>query len=200
MKQSDINCQRYLQSVYQPLQSQSIREKYKINHINETNGEILYPSVSKLLTITPLNSSDVFVDLGSGSGKITLQVFLTSSAQECRGIEIVPQLHQLARLAEQQVRHDLPELFTEDHRLAFINGDFFQTSLTGATVVLVNATCFGQDILYPLGKMLDNTPSIHTVWSTRPLGHLQRLQKKKIIHAECSWSSTLLYLSNESRH
>src|SRR5579863_2582879 len=109
MKQSDLNCQRYLQSIYQPLQDQSTRQKYKVDHINETNGEILYPSVNKLLSITPLTASDIFVDLGSGSGKITLQIFLTTLAQEARGIEIVPQLHQLALQAEQQVRQDLPE-------------------------------------------------------------------------------------------
>lgn len=194
MKQSDINCQRYLQVLYQQPQNQSARQKYHVP-VYETNGELLYPSVHKLLAITPLTPSDIFVDLGSGTGKIVLQVFLTTAAQEARGIEIVPQLHSLSVNVEQQVRQDLPALFTEDHRLRFISGDFFQTPLAGATVVLVNATCFGQDILYPLSKILDNTPTIHTVWSTRPLCQLQRLRTEKIIPIECSWSSSLLYLS-----
>ncbi len=199
MKQSDVNCQQYLRMLFQQTPDQSTRRKHPAANVHETNGEILYPSMHKLFAITPLLPSDVFVDLGSGSGKMVLQVFLTTPAREARGIEIVPSLHRLALNAEQQVRQDFPELFTEDHRLLFINDDFFKTSLMGATVVLVNATCFGQDILYPLSKILDNTPSIHTVWSTRPLCHLQRLRTEKIIPVECSWSSSLAYLSRAPR-
>merc|ERR1711963_964671 len=46
-----------------------------------------------------LGASDTFVDLGSGLGKLVLQVFLTTDVGRAVGIEIIEERHHLASMA-----------------------------------------------------------------------------------------------------
>lgn len=189
MNAADELCQQYLNIVYHNVQSHHAK-----HHIMETSGEILYSGINKLLNITTFTDQDVFVDLGSGVGKIVLQVFLNSPVKKAYGIEIVEESHLRALTAAQKVQTDLIDI--DQRELHFICGDFLKTSLEDTTIALINSTCLNQDVICKLGKVLSDTQSIHTVFTLRPMPTLKRLKFKKTIRIECSWDTVLCYMYN----
>ncbi len=193
----DLRCQQYLTQLYANLPvatASSIFSKQR-QPFTETHGEILFPSMTKLLSIMALTNQDVFVDLGSGIGKITAQVFLQSNVKEAMGIEIVPHLHQQALHAATQLRaQPLHAIDFSKRKLTFLGGDFLELPLTMTTVVFINAICFSQTMLLSLGDIINRTTSIRQVITLRPIINLERLPFKKAIHIECSWDSALCYV------
>lgn len=187
----DINtlCQHYLTVLYHGIHTQRA-----FTNINETYGEIFYAGIDKLLSVMNLSEKDVFVDYGSGLGKVVIQVFLKSLVKEAYGIEISAELHQHAASIAQKTQKDLPEFYNDGRKLTFLQGDFLKTPITTATVALVTATCFTQPLLAALGQVIEHTPSIHTVLSLRPIHTLQRLTFQKTIRIECSWDTALCYV------
>src|SRR3990167_7081695 len=153
----DALCWRYLNLIYQDMHDHSFKK-----NLSETNGEILYASINKLLSLIPLTKEDVFFDLGAGVGKIVLQVFLKTAVKEAAGIELLPELHEKAIIAVQKIQRDLPEFYADNRKLTMIQGSFLDVPFSNATVVLVGATCFPPSLLNALGKIIDKTPSIHT--------------------------------------
>lgn len=199
MSSSTINdrntlCQQYLDIVYHDAGKRATSNFRKANNIAQTNGEILYPAVHKLLSGLSLTESDVFVDLGSGTGKVVTQVFLTSVVKEAHGIELVPELHQRALQAAEKMQLDLPEFFQDERKLTFSEGSFLEVPLHNASVVLINSVCFNQKLLFAIGDLMNASPGIHTVLSLRPIANLQRLSFKKTIRVECSWDTALCYV------
>ena len=187
----DALCQYYLSLLYHEVQRENKPSRTKIS---ESYGEILYAGVDKLLANLPLSNEDIFIDFGSGLGKIVIQVFLKSSIKAAYGIEILPALHEQAEKIAEKLHHDLPEFYAKNRKLEFISGSFLELPFMEATVALINSTCFTQALLNDLGKRIDSSPSIHTVISTRPIRTLERLPFKKSISVECSWDSALFYI------
>lgn len=185
----DTLCQYYLTLLYQ-----DIHIKHASKNINQTYGEIFYNGVDKLLDAMALSEKDVFVDYGSGLGKVVIQVFLKSSVQQAYGIEISTELHQYAADRAQQIEQELPEFYQGGRQLIFLQGDFLKLSVPMPTVALVTATCFTQSLLASLGQIIEQTPSIHTVLSLRPIHTLRRLVFRKTIAIECSWDTSLCYM------
>lgn len=182
-------CQQYLNILYC-----DAHPHYKKQSLAEQQGEILYPSVNKLLSMAELSGQDVFADLGSGIGKLVTQAFLLSPVKEALGIEIVSELHQQAALTAQCLQEELPDFFVDDRKLTFLHGSFLELSIARATVVLICSTCFDQPLLQALGEIINATPGIRMVFSLRPISTLQRLVFKKTVRVECSWDSALCYV------
>ncbi len=184
--------QRYLSVLYseKPLLPLPADQK----QFSQIYGEILPESVDKLLTLFPLTKDDIFVDLGSGTGKIPLQVFLCSEVKESRGIELAVNLHDYAMQVAEQVANDLPDFYKNNRKLNFFCGNFLEFSLSDVTVVWFNSVCFTQDFLNQVSQIIDSNLSIHTVITLRPLCALKRLNFKKAVRIEGSWDSALCYV------
>ena len=191
---SDTNslCYHYLNKVYYAVKQTIVN--HQENALYETYGEILYPSVSYLLTLIEPRVDDIFVDLGSGVGRLVVQVFLTTLVKQAYGIEIVDSLHQQALLARQCLLDEVPDFFANDRQLNFRLGSFLEIPLHAATIAMVCSTCYSLDMTDALGHIINDTASIHTVLSLRPLSTLQRLAFRRAVHVECSWDSALCYL------
>lgn len=187
-KQSHQICEQYLNILYR-----DTAVSFTQANIAETRGEILYGSINKLIPHMQLSEKDVFADLGSGKGKITSQIFLITPVKSAVGIEIVPELHQTAMSVAERIRNDLPHLYDTDREMTFTCGDFLTIPLHHVTVALINSTCFPPSLVDELGVVINNTPSIRSVFSLRPLAALRRLAFRKTIPVECSWDSTLCY-------
>jgi H3 lysine-79-specific histone-lysine N-methyltransferase len=122
----------------------------KVKGKETTYGELLTPFVHKIFQQTGLNSSHVFVDLGSGVGNVVLQAALQTGA-ESWGIEKMPLAASLGskQAAELQARARLWNISLGDIHL--IAGDFLETPeidavLRRADVVLVNNKVFGEKL------------------------------------------------------
>jgi hypothetical protein len=192
--QQEMLCARYLHILYHDMPD--IQVNPPLNHANipETPGEILHQSVSRILTKLRLTEKDVFMDLGSGLGKIVAQVFLQTAVKEAIGIEIVSAFHERALLAAGRLRQELPDFFQNERQLTYLCGSFLELPVNIASVVLINAICFDPFMVRQLGALMESTPNIHTVIALRPLPGLQRLRFQKTLRVECSWDSALCYL------
>lgn len=186
-------CQQYLRILYKNVHAHELSDS-RIRNVSETYGEILYSSVETLLSAISISEQDVLFDLGSGLGKLVIQVFLTSVVKEACGIEIIPELHQQSLNAAQRVQHDLPDFYAGQRKLTFLSGSFLDISLAKASILIIGSPCFSQRILYPLGEIINHTPGIHTVMSLRPIPNLKRLSFRKVLRLECSWDTCLCYI------
>lgn len=189
-KQHEQNIQDYLAIVYQDLPPITAPQSI----LAHTSGEILYPSLNRLFQAISLTPEDILIDLGSGRGNLVLQTFLTQKLKKVVGIEIRSDLHQQALQAWQRVQRDLASCLSTLPEIEFLLGDFLAVSLNEASIALINATCFGPDLMLQLSHKLDNTMGIHTVCSLRPLPWIQRLKCQKIISLQCSWDTALCYI------
>lgn len=190
---TNVLCQHYLQQLYHQAAVHGLHKRQN-KSISETYGEILYPSVAKLLTKMQLTDTDVFADLGSGLGKLVLQAFLTTSVKAAVGIEIIPELHQRALNAAYKVQQDLPAFYAEGREVTFLQGSFLEVSLVKASVILIGSPCFSPKLLASVGTIINRLPRIRLLMSLRPMVNLRRLAFKETLRIEGSWDTSLCYL------
>ncbi|KAF2733608.1 DOT1-domain-containing protein [Polyplosphaeria fusca] len=121
-----------------------------------TYGELLPDFCHTIFNKTGLNSSHVFVDLGSGVGNVVLQSALQTGA-ESWGIEIMPRACKYAaqQADELKVRSRLWNIALGPVKL--LSGDFLESPdvdklLPRADVILVNNKVFGEAVN---GRLLD---------------------------------------------
>ena len=121
-------------------------------------GEITYPSFATILKhIKPYIKRDgVFYDLGSGTGRPVFAAALLSDFSRCRGIELVPELHQeadmhLERYEEKLLaNYSLDDYYTNQRRrqtIEFIQGDILEVDWSDGDVVFANSTCFDRELM-----------------------------------------------------
>lgn len=167
--------------------------KEAVADLSETYGEILPESVEKLLLQLQLKPNDIFLDLGSGLGKMVAQVFMTTEVKESCGIEFVSTLHEQANESAIQLLHKYPASFSGNRKLTFLHGDFMKIKCPGATVVFIASAMMTMATLDALGMMMNEMDEVHTVLTLKPLRTLQRLPFKGTIRIECSWDTALCY-------
>ncbi len=198
IKTDDELYQGYLTKVYQHtkgMTNYSLEEKLQFakEGVCVTYGELLYPSVKKLITYMNLNDADTFLDLGSGNGKCVLQVFMQTPVKKAFGIEANTRLHHQALAVAQNIKQALPFYWEENRDCQFIEANFLHLPWNEATVVYTCSTCFTQELLIAIGDKINITPSIQSVFSLRPLPSLQ-LPLKKVFQVECSWDTALCFM------
>lgn len=192
-KDTQLLCQHYLTILYQNTRGQGVNQRQEKNSA-EKYGEILYESMNALLLDLNMNEEDVFYDLGSGLGKVLVQVFLNTKVRECYGIEVIPELHEQAVAIENRLKKELPEFYADERNIIFKLGSFLHIPLHKATVVLIASPCFTFTLLKALGDIINQTSSIHRVLTLRPLTNLSHFYFEKTSRIECSWDTALCYI------
>ncbi|CAE7496831.1 DOT1, partial [Symbiodinium necroappetens] len=116
-----------------------------------TYGELRAAGVAAMLdffaSLSPLGPDDVFVDLGSGRGRVPAQVVLQSPAHAV-GIELsLSRAAAASRLQGALQRRDEES----SSRLALLQGDFREMKTwSSATLVYVNSAAFPAKLLFEL--------------------------------------------------
>ncbi|KAJ4343153.1 Nucleosomal histone H3-Lys79 methylase [Ascochyta clinopodiicola] len=138
------------QQTYARIVSPLSHKLRKVKGKETTYGELMPVFVHKIFAQTGLNSSHVFVDLGSGVGNVVLQSALQTGA-ESWGIEIMDLAASLAtrQATELKARARLWNL--NIGALHLLKGNFLDTPainavLARADVVLVNNKVFGEEL------------------------------------------------------
>lgn len=194
--QIDKLYQGYLNHVYQKSNGNHVFEANQSKALREqgiclTYGELLYPSVKKLIRKMALNSQDRFLDLGSGLAKCAMQIFLQTDVGQVLGIEASSFLHQQAYQIAKQVQEDFP-CFWENRSFTLLCDNFLQIDWQNPTVVYSCSTCFTTELLVAIGEKINQTPSIQQVFSLRALPTIH-LPLKAVFGIECSWDSALCF-------
>lgn len=114
-------------------------------------GEITIASIDKLIDHLKLSSKDVFFDLGSGVGKVVIQVAANSKVKKAVGIELSKTRHKDACIAFKKAVEYLPQI---QKRCEFICDDLLEADLKAATVIYTCSTAFSQKFMVQVAKML----------------------------------------------
>jgi hypothetical protein len=123
-------------------------------------GEIGPEGVATIVqTFGGINRSDSFFDLGSGLGKVALQVFLSTDAGHVVGVELAESRHNGAVEALEALRIRYPSLASEltgGRTLQFLHEDILKADLSNATVIWMGSLAFPKELLAKVGmRILD---------------------------------------------
>lgn len=190
--------QGYLTKVYQHTQgyqqySTVEQAQFAKDKICVTYGELLYPSVQKLIKRLVVEPDACFLDLGSGLGKCALQVFMQTAIKKVIGIEASGAVCKQSLSVVEQVKSELPFLWEERRSLSFICDNFLEHDWQEATIVYSCSTCFTEALLIAIGDRINSEPSVQQVFSLRPISSLTRLPLQAVFGVECSWDSALCF-------
>lgn len=182
-------------AVADPTSVRVSRQTSNRNH-NLTYGEVLPESIEEKVipALGRLSEDDVFYDLGSGSGKIVLQVALQTGVGKSCGVEFARTRHSVAeemhrrlglvRGEEVQRRAELvgwadgvgesgrmlaEQLREAQARVRVVRGDFIREDLDDATVVFINNAVFEADLMAALLAKLAHLPRLRRVVCLRKL-------------------------------
>ena len=134
--------------------SLSLSERYKkgINDKSFVYGEIVPESFCEILEKASIDKNTIFYDLGSGTGKAVILSKLIFDIKKSIGIEYLESLVEASQLAYLRLKNIL-NLEDEDS-IKFIQGDIFESDFSDGNLIFINSTCFSDDQLDKLVKML----------------------------------------------
>lgn len=131
--------------------------RYRIKADRFLYGEIDCLSFIYILSMASPKTGEVFVDLGSGSGRAVFTAALSYPFQAAIGIEQLPDLVKLSK----KIQNNYQTLSDTNTIVKFVQGDLLTYPLETANVVFINATAFGgvfwQKIQIKLKKLTKGT-------------------------------------------
>jgi len=150
---------------------------------NYTYGEIIRNGVdeiiSKINKYRKPTEKDVFIDVGSGCGKLVLHTAIKSDIKTLIGVEIVPQRLRYSK-------HIKEDILPESKSVFFIEKDIRNFDLSIATVVFANDTAFTLDLVYDIFNKLPK--GCHFITS-RKIPECKILKDEFLV--DTSWSKQL---------
>ncbi len=106
---------------------------------NYVYGEILRAGtdtiIEKINKYKKISDKDVFVDIGSGAGKLVMHTAIKSDIKTLVGLEIVPQRQRYSK-------HILDKIKIDDKSIFFLEKDARDFDLSVATIIFMNDVCF----------------------------------------------------------
>jgi hypothetical protein len=171
--------------------SQHARQKH--DSPEYTYGEIEFLSFIALLSLTKLDESTVFYDLGSGIGKAVLACSMVFPVHQCVGIELFPELHFEAckRLGQLSA---LENYKGKTKKIKFILADFLEANLNDATFIFINSTSFFGPIWEKLCIKLEQLPHLNTVITTSKTLSCTNFSMVMRTKVEMSWGVVFAYI------
>jgi hypothetical protein len=133
--------------------------------------------IEKITKYKEIKESDVFIDIGSGCGKLVLQMAVKTNFKNLVGIEIVDIRNQYAKTILEQISP------IDDKKIFFINKDVRDFDLSICKVVFTNNLLFSSelnDLIY------DRLPEGCHIISSAPFNKCKFL--KDSFNVDVSWS------------
>lgn len=105
---------------------------------NLVYGEVNIITLLEILHDLSPPADSVFYDLGSGCGKQVIAASLAFPLKKAVGVELLSELHEMSL-------EKLSELKPSPHNIVFIKQDYFETDISDADIILINATCIDDE-------------------------------------------------------
>lgn len=109
-----------------------------------TYGEVLRKGVDEIINkinrYKKITDKDVFIDVGSGCGKLILHTAIKSDIKTLVGVELVPQRLKYSKSIKE-------EILPEHNSVFFIEKSIKEFDLSIATIVFMNDVCFDYDMV-----------------------------------------------------
>lgn len=171
-----------------------IGEKYK-EYVKATYGEILYDSLEKLINTLNLNEDDVFYDLGSGNGKVILQVYTNSPVKKAYGVEFFPERSYMAEKSLKKLYLLYPKLLEDERLISFQLQNIKDIHyLDDATVIFMCSTCYPTELLDSVYDKIKKSPNIRAIITHKEYDNFKSiLPEKTTITLPCTWNNNLTW-------
>jgi len=184
------NPKAYLEMLYEDkggyiIPGEEITE-IRSNGAHEQYGEIPYDSAAHLLDDLQLSRQDVFYDLGSGVGKLVLQVYMSTPVKRSIGIEISLTRWKIAESSRQQAAADDHIISGRD--LTFLNQNLYKTPLGDATVCFISGLKFPPELIKSIMDRLSALDHDVKVISVLPLPPHDKFKLIKTYNLAMSWA------------
>lgn len=159
-----------------------------------TYGEILPESVTQLIEILKIGPSTVFYDLGSGVGKVAMQIHLQTPAKKVVGVELSTERHKNAQVALDRLKqyfkkNNVPSSLNS-RRLIFAQGDAKKQDLSDATAVYLCSTCFSTELLQQIMEQIKKAKKGTKVVTLKQLPADPAFKKIKELSLPMTWSNS----------
>lgn len=158
---------------------------------NPTYGEITHKGAVELLSKLNLKESDVLYDLGSGVGKLVVQVGLTTPAKVV-GVELSKTRYENALSVQKEIEQ---RNLAKKDKIKFINKNISDVPLDQATVVFMCSTCFSDQLMKSLSDKLGKLKKGLRVVTLRKLPEPHNFKLIDTLQLPMTWSnSTIVYI------
>lgn len=136
-----------------------------------TYGEISFDGVTRLKSELGNVEDGVFYDLGSGLGRMVLQVFMEWRVGKAVGVELSEHRHSRAVRALHQLEPKISELAANfpERAVEFRNDNLLTTDVSDATIVYLACTCWDADFMSEVMDKLAPLPHLEWIVSTESL-------------------------------
>lgn len=151
---------------------------------SSTYGELMPAATDHLVEHLALGRNDVFYDLGSGLGKVVLQVALRAPVRRCIGIELVRSRHRVAQRILAELR-DQGRLRAAE--CGFRLGDMMRARLSDATVVYTCSTAFSTAFMNDLARRLAGLSQGLRWVSTQDVDDNPWFELEDVLRLDMSW-------------
>lgn len=153
---------------------------------NPQYGEIPYDSAAHILDDMHLTRQDVFYDLGSGVGKLVLQVYLTTPVKRSVGVELSKTRFEIAENCHKQAIQD--DHITVGRELVFLNQNLNALPLSDATVCFISGITFPLQLVKSIMDKLSTLEHKVKVISVLPLPEHKHFNLIKTYNLPMSWA------------
>jgi len=159
-----------------------------------TYGEILPESVTQLIKLLNITPTTVFYDLGSGVGKVAMQIHLQTPAKKVVGVELSQERHEKAqtaynKLSEYLKEHKLPNTINK-RSLVLKSGDAKEQDLSDATIVYLCSTCFSNELLQKIMEKIKQAKNGTQIITLKQLPDDAAFKKITELSLPMTWSNS----------
>jgi SAM-dependent methyltransferase len=189
--QSRQNSDALLQELYNKKSGFSIDSNenalIESNGGNATYGEITDQAVQKIIDELKPKKNDVFYDLGSGVGRMSVKMYLDSPVKKSIGVELAPTRHNQAVA----VKTDLKRLGKIDinRSLEFLQEDILKANIDDATIIYLASTCFSNNFMKQITDRLAKLKKGLHVLTLRQLPNMRSFKLIKQYSLPMTWSN-----------
>jgi SAM-dependent methyltransferase len=165
--------------------------KYVPQHLdNPLYGEITYEGMEALAKLIRFAPSDVFYDLGSGTGKLVTYFYLTTPIKKSVGVEMVGARHQLAMNTANKLKSE--GFLMKEGNLEFLHANLREVNFEDATIIYMSSLCFPKELMEELSqRFLQLKPGLRII-SSQPLFKHPRLRLLQQGLLSMTWTSSSL--------
>ena len=111
------------------------------SNVDATYGEVTEDGIRTIFSKLDITPNDLWLDLGSGTGRVVFQVFLEKNIPSC-GIEFIDKRHDIAEESLLKLKQKV-----ENPLVRFVHGDFFKVDWSEATIIFMCNTCFSDQMM-----------------------------------------------------
>jgi precorrin-6B methylase 2 len=176
--------------------SASYYERQRLNLLGDiqlTYGEVEFVYAVQLLDLVKPAASEVFVDLGCGTGKCVVTAALVyPQLAEARGIELLKPLYE-------SCRDTLQSLPAGAAATRVVEGDISEVEWTDADIVYTASVCFSQSLLDYIAHTADQLKQGSRVVSLKALNMSSKFNEQAAVSVKMTWgySEAFVYVKQD---